>query len=79
MRFILVFLMITLIVSCSASGVKKLTSGNILDGKTKRIDFDLKLQMEAGCYKEDDAIYFTSEAEGGGVGKVYEVWLEDWI
>ena len=50
-----------------------------LDGKTKRIDFDLKLQMEAGCYKEDDAIYFTSEAEGGGVGKVYEVWLEDWI
>ena len=54
--------------------------GKIFDGKTKRLDIEIKTQMESICFGNNKDIYFSHESETGGLPQyIYTVDVEPFL
>ncbi len=55
-------------------------SDNIFDGKTKKLDIDIKTQMESICFGKNKDIYFSHESESGGLPQfIYTLNVEPFL
>ncbi|MFK8005752.1 MAG: hypothetical protein AB8H03_05245 [Saprospiraceae bacterium] len=52
----------------------------IFDGKTKKLDIEIKTQMEAICFGKNKDIYFSHESETGGLPQfIYKIDIEPFL